>query len=379
VVIEIPGLWPGDTLGVDCRTVYFSPDGRTLATFQEIDPGKKERYERQHLLNLWDVNSGRKKLDITGWGPGLVFSPDGQAIACRFLRFSKIQVWEVNSGRELAAYPELGGPNWLSLVFSPEGKLLALGKHDVLWDVADHKIVKNFLLNDEQVIAAGQNTILVATNGDVVKVWDLATGTMCAERPDIPTRVVRADRPTPSVRLTSDRRFLLYRPDDIYVFDFVLKQKHFFPALVGNTHTTSVAIAPDGQTVALGMYYANKPKQRFWWSWFTDLFAQQAAPTNYHVALKTFPAREEIMVLDGWHSPVFSPDGQTLAVVAEDGKSVQLWDTRKPIGKILGLAGLAAVATLLAFKAFGRLRRKRSTPISEAAVAASSGQGALSA
>ncbi len=32
---------------------------------------------------------------------------------------------------------------------------------------------------------------------------------------------------------------------------------------------------------------------------------------------------------------------------------------RKPIGKILGLAGLAAVASLLAFQGLGRLRRRR--------------------
>jgi hypothetical protein len=51
----------------------------------------------------------------------------------------------------------------------------------------------------------------------------------------------------------------------------------------------------------------------------------------------------------------------TLAITEDDYCSLQLWDfpIRKPIGKILGLAALAAVATLLAFNGLGWLRRRR--------------------
>ena len=69
------------------------------------------------------------------------------------------------------------------------------------------------------------------------------------------------------------------------------------------------------------------------------------------------------MALQDRTHPVFSADGRTMAVVrlGGQGQSLELWDfpIRKPIGKILGLAGLAAVATLLAFKGLGWLRRKR--------------------
>ena len=60
-------------------------------------------------------------------------------------------------------------------------------------------------------------------------------------------------------------------------------------------------------------------------------------------------------------NPVFSPDGRTLAVFGADRSSLHLWDLpiRKPIGNILGLAALAAVATLLAFNGLGWLRRRR--------------------
>jgi hypothetical protein len=84
--------------------------------------------------------------------------------------------------------------------------------------------------------------------------------------------------------------------------------------------------------------------------------------------LKAFPSGEEIIALENSFCPVFSPDGRTLAVTGANWSSegsyfssLQLWDLPicKPIGKILGLAGLAAAATLLAFNGLGWLRRRR--------------------
>ena len=72
------------------------------------------------------------------------------------------------------------------------------------------------------------------------------------------------------------------------------------------------------------------------------------------------PSEKEIIVLKNCSFPVFSHDGKTLAVTGT-GDTLQLWDLpiRKPVGKILGLAGLAAVATLLGLNGIGWLRRRR--------------------
>jgi len=142
-----------------------------------------------------------------------------------------------------------------------------------------------------------------------------------------------------------------------------------------------VALAPDGKMVALGAVTMIEPPQKSWWKQFTEWLGLQSEHSVRSVILQTFLSGEEIAVLPNCSSPVFSPDGQTLAVTSFDGESLQLWDLsiRKPIGKILALAGLAALATLLAFKAIACLRRKRCSPVSEAAVAASSGQVASSA
>ena len=82
------------------------------------------------------------------------------------------------------------------------------------------------------------------------------------------------------------------------------------------------------------------------------------------MSLHAFPSGQEFFVLKNCGNPVFSPDGGTLAVTGADNNSLALWDfpIRKPIGKMLGLAGLAAVATLLAFNGLGWLRRRRSSP-----------------
>src|SRR5262249_36811911 len=82
-----------------------------------------------------------------------------------------------------------------------------------------------------------------------------------------------------------------------------------------------------------------------------------------HVILEAFPSGEALNVLENCTAPMFSPDGRTLAVngIGTDRKTLQIFDLpiRKPLGKILGLAGLAAVATLLAFNGLGYLRRRR--------------------
>jgi len=116
-------------------------------------------------------------------------------------------------------------------------------------------------------------------------------------------------------------------------------------------------MAPDGQTVAWG----GLREQKSWWSWFPELFGKEEYSLGLSVSLHRFPSGERFQLLENCASPVFSPDGETLAVISDDFRSFQLWDLpiHKPIGKILGLAALAAVATPLAFTAFGWLRRNR--------------------
>jgi WD40 repeat protein len=356
--------------------VEFSPNGQNLATVHHYELHKCDFYH----LTLWDAQTGRKKLDFFE-GPsalmnsadreqkflfiwGLVFSPDGQKLACLFQEplagefiEGRIHVWDVTSGKKLATFQEKVSS--AQLAFSPQGTLLAL-RHDFLWDVADNKKVKEILLEGEEVIARHGNTIVVRSQGAGIKVWDLSTATLIDENLDIRDRWnFKTGLLERSMYLVSDRFFLTYNPikQEGFIFDLIKRQE--FPAT-----TATMAISPDGRTIALAQH-TPKLRQKSWWSRSMDWIGiQEENRPDGIVTLNSFPSGEEITVLNGCESPKwrpkFSPDGKTLAVTGTDG-SLQLWDLpiRKPIAKILAYAGLAALVTLLAFKGLGWLRRRR--------------------
>jgi len=336
---------------------YFSPDGQILAIIH-LDPESDKSF---FLTTLWDVNTATKKHALCKgeWPAAVVFAPDGQTLACRFT--NQVKTWDVSTGRELATYflPD-DNPQ---LVYSPEGRLLALKENYVLWDVADKRPVKKLAQEGRRKTAEGDRSILVLFQGKIWKTWDLATATLVAETPDFPVFDHPKVRGAFSISLSSDRRFLIgHNPiaGITFVQDLGNRQKKELEAHFGD-RIEIVALAPDGKMVALGAVNRIGPPQKSWWKQFTEWLGLQSEHSARSVILQAFPSGEEIAVLPDCSYPVFSPDGRTLAVTNIDEGSLQLWDLpiRKPIGKILGLAGLAAVATLLAINGLGWLRRRR--------------------
>jgi len=332
----------------------FSSDGKNLATAST------------NSLTLWDTYSGEKRFVLLKDDhPGAVaFSADGLSLAC--ISLEKIRLWETTTGRELAAYQNKNWIPWF-LAFSPEGKLRGVRKDSFLCDLADNKVVAKVDLSGF-LRTPGDNSILVVAKEDHVKVWDLATGAKCIDRE------VRKLREFQSVRISSDRRFLIgtrggWGPIDVIIFDLISGQKQSFPpAYTGS----GAALAPDGQTLAWARTDSFTPKQNSWLQWVKDFLGfEKISFSGKNVSLNSFPSGDEIFILRDCEAPLFSPDGNTLAVLSIKEPSIQqeippraslqLWDfpIRKPIGKILGLAALAAVATLLAFNGLGWLRRRR--------------------
>jgi WD40 repeat protein len=358
---------------------YFSPDGEILAIIH-LDPESDKNF---FLTTLWDVNTATKKHTLCkGEMPEtVVFAPDGQTLACRFT--NQVKTWDVSTGRELATYFLPDGDN-PQLVYSPEGRLLSLNENYVLWDVADKRPVKKLAQEGERKTAEGDRSILVLSQGKIVKTWDLATATLVAETRDFPMFDHPKVRAAFSITLSSDRRFLIgHNPIGItFVQDLANGEKKDLEAHFGD-RIGRVALAPDGKMVALGAVNMIGPPQKSWWGQFTEWLGLQSEHSVRTVILQAFPSGEEITVLPNCSFPVFSPDGRTLAVTSFDGgygESLQLWDLpiRKPIVKILGLAALAALATVLLINGLGWLRRRRRVPISAVEVAASSGQAASS-
>ena len=117
----------GHTAGV--WSVVFSPDGKTLASGSRGE------------IRLWDVATGdilNTLTENTWFVPRFVFSPDGTTLASG--RWQKIRLWDVATGDILNTLTGHTRGVW-SVVFSPDGTTLASGggfTDDIvrLWNVA---------------------------------------------------------------------------------------------------------------------------------------------------------------------------------------------------------------------------------------------------
>lgn len=133
-------LWDADT-GRLIRTlqpnagsinsVAFSPSDNTLASGDE------------QSIKLWDWYSGTLLRTIGGDNEGaysLVFSLNGQVVAAITKRSSKINLWDVRTGKLLRTFKSNGW--WIAL--SPDGRTLASGRTDgvKLWDVTNGREIQ---------------------------------------------------------------------------------------------------------------------------------------------------------------------------------------------------------------------------------------------
>jgi WD40 repeat protein len=353
----------------DLRFFCFSPDGQTLLI---EDCGDKDC-----LVTFWDVRTGqmRQKLHTLPQPGTIRFSPDGRNVAYFRARIEDdnspgIRVLEVSSGKELAAYDqddENGFP-YRQLLFSSEGKLLVVTEKIDLWDVANKKLVAK-LAPKGDFIGEGSNTLLVKSEPGIIKVWHLPSAKICAEIKGFEIPAYWGNKPNVVWPvLSADLRFLLLycetrggdgfqvrtaANDPVIVVDLISGKKHE----ITTTDFEKAHLAPDGKTVAIGVW-PDSEEMSFWDRIMDWLGLQETPDGHYLVKLIDVSSEQDVANLIGYMSPTFSPDGKTLATA--NMKSLQLWDLpiRKPIGKILGLAGLAFMATLLASNGLAWSRRR---------------------
>jgi WD40 repeat protein len=154
--------------------LLFSPDGRTLAMSEG------------NAIQLWDAASGRSPVSLRTQGVIIndAFSPDGRTLATVTPSSfpSKvpwaIQLWDLKTRRVRAVFN--GG--FLSVAFSPDGKLLAgggFGSMVKLWDLATGQAVATLIghLGQVSIVRFSPDGKTLASGGDdgLIQLWNVAT------------------------------------------------------------------------------------------------------------------------------------------------------------------------------------------------------------
>jgi WD40 repeat protein len=123
-------------VGPEWRAVAFSSDGRTLAV------------ATKHKVILWElVTCGERvvfSVELVGHPSSLVFSPDGTLLAfceSRVLAGGQVRVWDLAARKEFSGIAS-GAERVSAIAFSPDGKNLATASDDttvLIWDLCRYR------------------------------------------------------------------------------------------------------------------------------------------------------------------------------------------------------------------------------------------------
>jgi WD40 repeat protein len=270
------------------RHFAFSPDGTALATADE-----------EGEVRLWNVASGKTVHSWVHRGhvTSVAFAPDGKAVAAGYLN-NGVRVWNVATGKEMARV-ELPNNQVYAICFSPNGKWLAIGSHQVrLWDTAMWKEQARFGdYGNATALAFSPDGKTLACGNDChsVQLWDVAARTEL--RPLAGHQgPVRALAFTPGGRALVTGGF-----DDTVRLWNPATGKELLRIRAHQYGSWSVAVSPDGRLVAS----AGSSPARVW---------DAADGKELHV------------LRGGILAVAFAPDGKTL-VTGSDRGGVHFWDS----------------------------------------------------
>ncbi|WP_033306980.1 WD40 repeat domain-containing protein [Streptomyces iakyrus] len=174
--------------GVTLRTlplrgpVAYSPDGRTLASWSS-----------NGTVELWDVDKGTRRhvLPFAVHSNArhsyrkVVFAPDGDTVATELNDGKTIQIWDTQTGatriviKVPVTHPEglmpLRGVN--KLVYSPDSRTIATtGDHLHIWDVATGTLRHQIDVSARDAAFAPDGRTIAAVAEWQGGIWDVATG-----------------------------------------------------------------------------------------------------------------------------------------------------------------------------------------------------------
>jgi eukaryotic-like serine/threonine-protein kinase len=335
-------------------------------------------------VKLWEARSGRELTTLRGhrgWVEELAFSPDGRQLFTSSLD-GTVKCWDVRTG-QVRFTLNLHNAGCTGFALAPAGQVLAIGGIDrsvQLWRLAtpstQPRLLHRLPAHEAYVygLAFSPDGQWLATGSTATtRLWEVATGRLLATlkgaEADVAAHAFSPDGQWLAA-VGGEHAVRLWRLQELFEPDA------FSPC--ANCQVHALALAPDGQRLAIGSDRAQTAQLQLW-----DLTTQRqlsafqtrtasrfdklafapagawlaAAKDDLHPALFALPGLQPVRRLSG-HSGfavlglALSPTGQTVATGGED-HLIRLWDTTQEAAPRL-LQGHQNYVTCLDYSPDGR-------------------------
>ncbi len=323
--------------GANSATAAISPDGGTLA----VTLGRADVDD----VLLWDVERRAAigpPLIIGHVVDALAFSPDGRLLAVGRAD-GTVDLWDIHRGEAIGQSLDASDPADTSLLFSPDGRILAVGGSDdgviTLWDMESYEPLGGPLRGHDRVatglaFSADGRSLASAGVDEAVILWDITERTTLA-------RALRGGHSSIVASTAVSVAGLVASGDSggrIVVWDAATGTRRTAIEVPGSPWIWDLAFSPDGQLLASGLDDRGGPV-RFW-------NPDTGEPAGAALIGHTDRPKPRHEGSDGTRI-AFTPDGRHLVSGGIDG-GVIVWDveSRAQVGERLALheAAVTAVA-----------------------------------